>query len=104
MKTSKSIFYLITAVLLFLSFNLSAQNKPKKYGISLFDTYSFIYDASNSMWVIGKAIKNKHCESFTIAMIDSLAEYTNTELALRFGHQKNIVFTIVRTQIKFLYA
>lgn len=95
MKTSKSIFYLITAVLLFLSFNLSAQNKPKKNTESHYLTrILFIYDASNSMWGDWQSDKKINIANRLLSrMIDSLAEYTNTELALRvFGHQKEYRF------------
>lgn len=50
----------------------------------------FIYDASNSMWGDWQSDKKVNIASRLLSrMIDSLAEYANTELALRvYGHQK----------------
>ena len=107
MKTSKSIFYLITAVLLFLSFNLSAQNKPKKNTESHYLTrILFIYDASNSMWGDWQSDKKINIANRLLSrMIDSLAEYTNTELALRvFGHQRISFLRLFGHELSSFYA
>lgn len=54
----------------------------------------FIYDASNSMWGDWQSDKKVNIASRLLSrMIDSLAEYANTELALRvYGHQKEYRF------------
>ena len=94
MKTYYHFFY---GLLIFLSClavasqTLMAQTKPTKNTESPYLTrILFIYDASNSMWGDWQSDKKVHIASRLLSrMIDSLAEYENTELALRvYGHQK----------------
>ena len=93
MKTYYHFFY---GLLIFLSClavasqTLMAQTKPTKNTESPYLTrILFIYDASNSMWGDWQSDKKVHIASRVLSrMIDSLAEYENTELALRvYGHQ-----------------
>ena len=88
----KRFFILLLICLIFVPSN--GQIKNKNIETKQLTRILFIYDASNSMWADWQSDKKIHIANRILSrMIDSLAQYKNTELALRvYGHQKEFRF------------
>ena len=89
----KQSFFKNLIILCFCLISLTTQSQirqTKNIGNKQTTRILFIYDASNSMWADWQSDKKVHIATRLLSrMVDSLAEYANTELALRvFGHQK----------------
>ncbi len=87
----KICLFLIIGIFCIPILKLQAQVKPtKNTETQQLTRILFIYDASNSMWGDWQSDKKINIATRLLSrMIDSLAYYDNTELALRvYGHQK----------------